>query len=1084
MRSKKEIPVEEKSYSALFFILSALLGFVTLWGFWNEAITRRPWKAIQQRFYQYEYEKTKIALEGAQKELPEIETPEPLDAKRLSKLEQNINDATIKLDEALQERKFLQSEADAINYKYQFALHHSKAIHEKGDKSDPEVDKWKSRLDEFDRQIEGKLTQDVVAAERTLADAYLESASFYEAGGHIEDALSQFLLVQKYDPASETLPAKIKDLRLQVESIRADRTAKAEVDKLEEKLSSLSPLKRSFLGSLLESPFHKTRSLVQYYLEDFEYTADRCATCHFSVDRSGYDRFAAESFEVEGGEDGQTPSKQLMHPLVKVGSESVLIDDEEAESDQYVLNENGLLTFVDPDIADFGAEVEIEYETGYDAVLRTHPYRDVLLGNHPVERFGCTPCHGGQGQALTAQSAHALTHAEFWLEPVLGLDEHTSELSGQLSRERKKGKRADQHRIADLEKELEEKRSELRGYLYTNCRRCHSEVMMLDYPSPPPETADARDYAPDLSKGMALFEDLGCQGCHAVDGYPALEKLANVGPSLAKIGSKVNGTEWLVGWLKDPPSYLPDTKMPVFFPTEDMSKLVYLKNGMKREGTVRSEAGAIIVRTDDGTEYPYREDEVDRIVDIVKSIAAYLEQQTDAAIDGIEPNYSTSPKAIAAGEETVKSVGCIACHAVDGLGSDFAPNLDDVGNKLTPNFLRQWVDNPKSYDPDTVMPDMRLSDTEVDNVVAYLMSLKSPESPAVKVAADSYGNIVEEIDSEEGETLVRLYGCFGCHTIPGFEDEPKVGAELSAFGSKTVDEFDFGDSVGIEHSWHGWTIGKLTDPRRYQTRRIIQRMPVFPIGQEDAYALAVLLKSFQAKKYPLSYIHQPSDTLRSVDAGRRLVKKYNCQGCHEIEAKGGEYVEFIDSQRDDLDLNQAKQFAPPTLRAEGAKVHPDWLFSFLKEPTLIRYGLDVRMPTFGFSDEETTALVQYFSALSDEPFPYETIPLPPTAQADLRVGKQIFDALQCISCHPEQGEVIPAGSDKTGRPDLSLAKGRLKEDWLIDWMKDPAFFQPGTAMPQAWPKIGGVYQPVDGFAIQDAEEQIRLVRDYLLSLSK
>ena len=329
MRSKKEIPVEEKSYAALFFILSALLGFVTLWGFWNEAITRRPWKAIQQRFYQYEYEKTKIALEGAQKELPEIETPEPLDAKRLSKLEQNINDATIKLDEAIQERKFLQSEADAINYKYQFALHHSKAIHEKGDKSDPEVDKWKSRLDDYDRQIEGKLTQDVVAAERTLADAYLESASFYEAGGHIEDALSQFLLVQKYDPASETLPAKIKDLRLQVESIRADRVAKAEVDKLEEKLSSLSPLKRSFLGSLLESPFHKTRSLVQYYLEDFEYTADRCATCHFSVDRSGYDRFAAESFEVEGGDEGQKPSKQLMHPLVKVGSESILIDDEE-----------------------------------------------------------------------------------------------------------------------------------------------------------------------------------------------------------------------------------------------------------------------------------------------------------------------------------------------------------------------------------------------------------------------------------------------------------------------------------------------------------------------------------------------------------------------------------------------------------------------------------------------------------------------------------------------------------------------------------------------------------------------------------
>ncbi len=1084
MRRKKEFPVEEKSYAALFFILSALLGFVTLWGFWNEAITRRPWKAIQQRFYQYEYEKTKIALEGAKQDLPEIETSKPLDSKRLNKLEQNISDATINLDEALQERKFLQSEADAINYKYQIALHHAKAKHETGDKSDPEVDKWKKRLDEFDRQIEGKLTQDMVAAEQALADAYRDSASFYEASGHMEEALSQLLLVQKYDPRSESLPPQINDLRIQVDALRKDRIAEAEFEKIEEKLFSLSPLKRSFWGSLLESPFHKTRALVQYYLEDFEYTADRCATCHFAVDRSGYDHLATETFEVEGGDEGQKPSKQLMHPLVKVGSEKVLIDDEEAESDQYILSENGLITFEDPDIVDFGAEVEIEYETGYDAVLRTHPHRDVLLGNHPVERFGCTPCHGGQGQALTAQSAHALTHEEFWLTPVLGLDEHTSELSERLSRERKKGKRADEHKIAGLEKELEEKRSNLHGYLYTNCRRCHNEVMMLDFPSPPPETGETRDYAPNLSKGMALFEDLGCHGCHSVEGYPALDKLAKVGPSLAKVGSKVNGIEWLVDWLKQPRSYLPDTKMPVFFPTEEMTKLVYLKNGVKREGVVRSEEGMIIVRTDDGTEYSHREDEVNKVVDVVKSIAAFLEQQTDSLIDEIEPSYSPSPEAVAAGEATVKSVGCLACHAVDGLGSDFAPKLDDVGSKVTPNFLRQWVDDPKSYDADTVMPDLRLSDTEVDNVVAYLMALKSATVPSSKITTASYGNLVEEIDSEEGEKLVRLYGCLGCHNIPGFENEPKVGAELSAFGSKTVDEFDFGDTIGIEHSWHGWTLGKLTQPRRYQTRRIIQRMPVFPIDEEDARALAVLLKSFQAQKYPLSYIHQPSERIRWVDTGRRLVKEYNCKGCHEIEAKGGEFVEVIADRREDLDLNQAKQFAPPTLRAEGAKVHPDWLFSFLKNPTPIRYGLDVRMPTFGFSDEDTTALVQYFSALSDEPFPYETITLTPMTQANLKVGEQIFDSLQCISCHPEQGEVIPAGSDKTGRPDLSLAKGRLKEDWLIDWMKDPASFQPGTAMPQAWPKIGGVHQPVDGFAINDAEQQIRLVRDYLLSLGE
>jgi mono/diheme cytochrome c family protein len=214
-----------------------------------------------------------------------------------------------------------------------------------------------------------------------------------------------------------------------------------------------------------------------------------------------------------------------------------------------------------------------------------------------------------------------------------------------------------------------------------------------------------------------------------------------------------------------------------------------------------------------------------------------------------------------------------------------------------------------------------------------------------------------------------------------------------------------------------------------------------------------------------------------------LAKKYNCTGCHEIEGKGGDYVNIVAATKD-LDLLNAKRFSPPTLQAQGTKVYPDWLFKFLKNPTSIRYGLEVRMPTFGFSDEEATLLVKYFSALEDEPFPYETIALQTPNPEELSVGKQIFDTLQCISCHPEQGEVIPPGSDKTGRPDLALAKHRLKADWIIDWLKDPQTFQPGTAMPQAWPKIGGVHQPVDGFKADDAEEQIRLVRDYLISLGE
>ena len=1040
MRSKKEIPAESKSYSALFFILSGLLGLVTIWGFWSEMITRRPWKQVQQQFYQYEYEKTRAELENAKLALPELPTLQEPNAKELGRLTKEARNAQVALDEALQERKFRQSESDAINYKYQHSLHEANA--HSGNSHNATVDKWQKKLADYESQIEGVLTEAVLKAEVTFANANKALAQFYQTSGDVQSALSTYLIAQKHNPTDTEITAGITAAQASLQSLQADQAKHDEVALLEEKLNSVGGIKRTFLGSLLENPFRETRTIVQNYLEDFDYTADRCATCHFSADKDGYEQSAQEMFEVEG--DGENlVVHRLKHANVKVGSENVIIDGFEAEADEYTLGENGALTFSDMDV--FG-EIEVSYETGYRSVLQTHPHLDVLLDKHPVDRFGCTPCHGGQGQALTANAAHALTHAEYWLTPVLGLDEHTGRTS-----------------------------EETKGYMESNCRRCHDGVMMLDY-GVNPETDEPQDYAPNLTEGLALFEDLGCHGCHAVEGYSAIENISKVGPSLAKVGSKVKDVTWIESWIKNPGVYLSNVTMPNFFPADGMTQVVYLKNGGMRTGLVTKTADGIIIKTDDGTEYPYPDSYVLRIVDEVKSIAAYLAGMSDVSLDESNSNYSTSERAIKAGEETVKTVGCLTCHAVDGLGSDFAPALDSVGTKVKASYLHQWISDPKAYDPGTSMPSLRLSSNEIDNIVAYLMSLQQATTSTV---TESIG----EVDAAEGEVLVRTYGCFGCHEIPGFENESKVGADLGEFGAKTTEEFDFGDTVDIEHSWTGWTLGKVTNPRRYQSRRIVSRMPVFQVSDEDTKALAVLLKSFQPEKYPLSYIHNRSEKLNDIDAGRRVVKKYNCTGCHEIEGGGGDYRDVIIAH-EGLSEMVAKQFAPPPLKAEGARVYPDWLFAFLKEPSEIRYGLKVRMPTFRLSDDEATTLVSYFSALDDEPFPYETLETPTPTSTELRVGKQIFDVLQCISCHPAKGERIPEGSDKAGRPDLSLAKERLKADWLIDWMKDPQTFQPGTAMPQAWPLVGGQHMPLDGYADDDAEKQIRLVRDYLISLGR
>jgi len=46
---------------------------------------------------------------------------------------------------------------------------------------------------------------------------------------------------------------------------------------------------------------------------------------------------------------------------------------------------------------------------------RSHPQG--LFGAHPVESFGCTLCHGGQGWATSADAAHG--NVAFWEEPLL-----------------------------------------------------------------------------------------------------------------------------------------------------------------------------------------------------------------------------------------------------------------------------------------------------------------------------------------------------------------------------------------------------------------------------------------------------------------------------------------------------------------------------------------------------------------------------------------------------------------------------------------------------------------------------------------
>jgi cytochrome c oxidase subunit II len=101
------------------------------------------------------------------------------------------------------------------------------------------------------------------------------------------------------------------------------------------------------------------------------------------------------------------------------------------------------------------------------------------------------------------------------------------------------------------------------------------------------------------------------------------------------------------------------------------------------------------------------------------------QQKTDAVSDD----------SVEQGRHVFESTGCINCHAVRGTVANgrFGPDLthlmsrDTIASGIVPNTpenLRQWIQNPDSIKPGSLMPAMKLNDDDLGALVAYLGTLR------------------------------------------------------------------------------------------------------------------------------------------------------------------------------------------------------------------------------------------------------------------------------------------------------------------------------------------------------------------------
>jgi mono/diheme cytochrome c family protein len=585
-----------------------------------------------------------------------------------------------------------------------------------------------------------------------------------------------------------------------------------------------------------------------------------------------------------------------------------------------------------------------------------------------------------------------------------------------------------------------------------SCAKCHKQQVYL--PS-----------APKLDEAYATYERAGCYACHKTRGFDT--NIRKPGPILTKIDSKLT-QDWVKTWIRNPRAVKPTTWMPRFW---------YNSNNSTPEDAVRNEA------------------EIDAIVSYLFANS----QKHEFAV-------RNPPRGDAkAGEQVVKSIGCLGCHVVGegkraeiGARRTFGQPLENLGNKTTYEWIYNWVRDPKHYSPTTYMPNLRLTDAQVADIATYLSGLKgeggdAPKgSPTAKAVDDvlldymvggglpfedakaALGKLnAEQRQVELGRRAINRYGCFSCHEIKGFENAQSIGTDLSEEGSKLVTRLDFAFIGDIPHtSKTAWFRRKLHDPRVFDKGRLLQpldklRMPNFDFTDEEVDRLLVAIMSFQREIQPPAAFPVRSARYDYLTNGRTLVHRRNCVGCHIIEGDGGDFVKLVSEPT----------LGPPMLTPEGARVQPDWLYDFLKAPITIRPWLNVRMPTFGLDDPALNGVIRYFGAVSDTGLPFQTPMAVPAANTDA-VGKQLFELLKCQQCHV-LGAIPKDQPTANLAPDLRMSAERLQAGWIVDWLKKPSDILPGTRMPAFWPDYPKSFYPHLGGS---AEAQILAIRNHLLTL--
>ncbi|WP_197530791.1 PDZ domain-containing protein [Bythopirellula polymerisocia] len=386
------------------------------------------------------------------------------------------------------------------------------------------------------------------------------------------------------------------------------------------------------------------------------------------------------------------------------------------------------------------------------------------------------------------------------------------------------------------------------------------------YLTPPKEVTEAAS----AERGKWLFESRGCLACHSHEAFTGIA--SNQGPDLSRVGAKLNnkkGALWLYSWVKQPHRYNTRTKMPNLYLDPIVEK--------------------------DAQNQP-----TGKITDPAADIAAFL----------LGTPSDWKPTDVPARNWSDEELSALADLAQEWLSSDAIPA--DRAKEFVQNGI-----------PDSLEP-----------------KLKADEKLLLK---KNFANRTQQLQDFVARRTISKYGCFGCHDIPGYEEAKPIGTGLADWGRKDSSKLAFenihaflagpgdphkidqshdeqaGNSHGddaehagghghlnpgdyvedgisyylqalVSHARDGFIWQKLRFPRSYDYKTTKNkgynerlRMPKFPFTEAEREKVITFVLGLVSEPPAEKFVFQPDARTAAVIAGRQVLDRFNCAGCHTLK---------------------------------------------------------------------------------------------------------------------------------------------------------------------------------------------------------